>query len=49
LYSPAKSDYRLGGWESGSRHPNGGREAMYIGVGTIVAILVIVLLIAFVF
>jgi hypothetical protein len=26
-----------------------GREAMYIGVGTIVAILVIVLLIAFVF
>jgi hypothetical protein len=27
----------------------GGREAMYIGVGTIVAILVIVLLIAFVF
>ena len=29
--------------------PTGGREAMYIGVGTIVAILVIVLLIAFVF
>jgi hypothetical protein len=30
-------------------NPPGGREAMYIGVGTIVAILVIVLLIAFVF
>jgi hypothetical protein len=30
-------------------NPPGGRGAMYIGVGTIVAILVIVLLIAFVF
>jgi hypothetical protein len=37
------------GRESGFRHPNGGRGAMYIGVGTIVLILVIVLLIAFVF
>jgi hypothetical protein len=44
-----KGDYTASRRESGPCHPKGGGEAMYIGVGTIVLILVIILLIAFVF
>jgi hypothetical protein len=44
-----QGDYTASWRESGSCHPKGGGEAMYIGVGTIVLIVVIVLLVAFVF
>jgi hypothetical protein len=44
-----KGDYTASRRESGPCHPKGGGEAMYIGVGTIVLILVVILLIAFVF
>jgi hypothetical protein len=49
LYGPAKGDYRAS--RAGTRllYSKGGREAMYIGVGTILLIVLIVLLVAFVF